>query len=99
MKIYHHNDLDGRCAGAIAYQYHRDLNINIDIIELDYKDTINDNAIGDQEIAIIDFCLPRLSIFPIIEFFPMEFEMHHWRVVNWHGVAVTRSRPKGERER
>ncbi len=52
MKCYHHNDLDGRCAGAIVYQEYP----NCEMIEVDYKDAIDIEAIGPQErIFIVDF--------------------------------------------
>lgn len=58
MKIYHHNDLDGRCAAAIALRWtegaisYRD----VELIEVDYKDEIKVNLIShDEEIVIVDF--------------------------------------------
>ena len=42
MKIYHHNDLDGRCAGAIVWrsgECKRDQ--SCETIEVDYKDMID----------------------------------------------------------
>ncbi len=41
-KIFFHNDLDGRCAGAIAYRAlkHQDKDSKIELIEVDYKDEI-----------------------------------------------------------
>ncbi len=58
MKIYFHNDLDGRCAGAIAYRALRDRNkgVKIELIELDYKDEIKVKEIDLCElIVIVDF--------------------------------------------
>ena len=52
MKIYHHNDLDGRCAAAIALKRHPDA----ECIEVDYKDPINIAEIDVYEpIVIVDF--------------------------------------------
>lgn len=52
MKCYHHNDLDGRCAGAIVYQRHDDC----EMIEVDYKDDIGIEKIGiDEKIYVVDF--------------------------------------------
>ncbi|GAH89360.1 unnamed protein product, partial [marine sediment metagenome] len=58
MKIYYHNDLDGRCAGAIAYRALRDQNkdAKIELIELDYKDEIKVKEIQlCESIYILDF--------------------------------------------
>ena len=55
MKCYYHSDADGRCAGAIVYQsiLAKD---NIEMIEVDYKDVIDVNAIEPGElIYIVDF--------------------------------------------
>lgn len=52
MKCYHHNDADGRCAGAIVYQYYP----NCEMIEVTYKDVIDVGAIeSNEEIYIVDF--------------------------------------------
>lgn len=58
MKIYFHNDLDGRCAGAIAYRALRARNkgAKIKLIELDYKDEIKVKEIQlCEKIVIVDF--------------------------------------------
>jgi len=55
MKCYHHSDADGRCAGAIVYQSIL-AKENIEMIEVDYKDVIDINAIEPGElIYIVDF--------------------------------------------
>ena len=58
MKIYHHNDLDGRCGGAIALRWaegpisYR----SIQLIELDYKDSVDVDSIQENErLVIVDF--------------------------------------------
>ncbi len=59
MKIYHHNDLDGRCAAAITLRYDIDgppSYKGIELIELDYKDAIDvDKIQKDENIVIVDF--------------------------------------------
>lgn len=59
MKIYHHNDLDGKCAAAITLRYSMTGSISfkgIDLIEVDYKDKIDIEAISNKEnIIIVDF--------------------------------------------
>jgi len=56
LKIYHHNDLDGRCAGAIALRVWRQLGQEPLMIELDYKDKVDINFIEYGEtIIILDF--------------------------------------------
>lgn len=54
MKVYHHNDADGRCSAAIIKLANPD--IIIDFIEIDYKDTIDVQTIKQNEsIVIVDF--------------------------------------------
>lgn len=59
MKIFHHNDLDGRCAAAIAIRYSMTGSIslkNIELIEIDYKDSVDIESIKPKEdIIIVDF--------------------------------------------
>jgi len=60
MKIFHHNDLDGRCAAAIAWRYAenpRNLQ-NITTIEVDYKDDLGpfiEKILPDERVIIVDF--------------------------------------------
>lgn len=55
MKCYYHNDLDGRCAGAIIFRALGDRLLG-DYIEVDYKDSIDVDAIKkDEDIFIVDF--------------------------------------------
>jgi oligoribonuclease NrnB/cAMP/cGMP phosphodiesterase (DHH superfamily) len=55
MKCYYHNDLDGRCAGAIVYRTIAKRE-NWEMIEVDYKDEIDLEKIEDgEEIVIVDF--------------------------------------------
>lgn len=61
MKIFHHNDLDGRCAGAIAFKYAMGLSFGygIETIEVDYKDVLPLYKIRDKEmVVIVDFSFP-----------------------------------------
>ena len=58
MKVFYHNDLDGRCAAAIVWKSIREHNItkNCDFIEMDYKDDILIDNIGIGEgVIIVDF--------------------------------------------
>jgi uncharacterized protein len=56
MKVYHHNDLDGRCAAAIVLKAPSMANREIKLIEVDYKDIISVNDIEPNEmIVIVDF--------------------------------------------
>lgn len=54
MKIYHHNDLDGRCAAAITLRAKNSL--DAELIEVDYNMQIIVAEIDfDEEIIIVDF--------------------------------------------
>uniref|UniRef100_A0A6H1ZBS6 Putative DHH phosphatase family protein n=1 Tax=viral metagenome TaxID=1070528 RepID=A0A6H1ZBS6_9ZZZZ len=59
MKCYYHNDLDGRCAGSIVYNFIDELlrkAENLEMIEIDYKDNINVDVIEkDEQLYIVDF--------------------------------------------
>ena len=62
MKIYHHNDLDGRCAGAIALRALKIDYSNPEIIEVDYKDAINLSMPSGEKIVIVDFSFTPLEM-------------------------------------
>jgi oligoribonuclease NrnB/cAMP/cGMP phosphodiesterase (DHH superfamily) len=51
VKCYYHNDLDGRCAAAIVYKEH----YWCEMIEVDYKDEIDVEAIRNERVYIVDF--------------------------------------------
>ncbi len=52
MKCYHHNDADGRCAGAIVHEARPEA----EMIEIKYKDSVDVGAIRkDEYIFIVDF--------------------------------------------
>lgn len=57
MKVYHHNDPDGRCAAAIVYRYAAlSDDEEIDFIECNYNDEIDVDAIEkDEKVVIVDF--------------------------------------------
>lgn len=63
MIVYHHNDLDGRCAGAIVAKAARQKRMSLDTKiereiyrEVNYKDTIDIGEIQkDETIVIVDF--------------------------------------------
>ncbi len=58
MKIFFHNDLDGKAAGAIAYRASKDLDKSskIELIEVDYKNEIKIKEINlCEKIIIVDF--------------------------------------------
>ena len=53
MKCFYHNDLDGRCAGAIVFHSvgikPKKGNHKLEMIEIDYKDTIDVGKIKKNE--------------------------------------------------
>jgi oligoribonuclease NrnB/cAMP/cGMP phosphodiesterase (DHH superfamily) len=64
VKIIHHNDMDGRCAGYIAYKHYKkllDAKIisSIETIEMDYNFTADINDFKDDDIVILDFSFSR----------------------------------------
>jgi len=60
MKCYYHNDLDGRCAGAIVFHSvsikEQNREYKSEMIELDYKDEIEiEKILPNEQIWIVDF--------------------------------------------
>lgn len=56
MIIYHHNDADGRCAGAVAWHVHAKKNEECKFVECDYKDKFAFLEVEqDEEVIIVDF--------------------------------------------
>jgi len=70
MIIFHHNDLDGRCAGAIAYRAitSEAERKEVEITELDYKDEILPERIKkDEKIVIVDFSFTPAIMAKVLE--------------------------------
>ena len=64
MKIYHHNDADGRCGAAIA---NRAIFGEKEFIEIDYKDKVDLTKIrADENILIIDFSFKPEIMNPLL---------------------------------
>ena len=57
VTIFHHNDLDGRCAAALVYRFHMDAGVrDFQFIELDYKDRVPVERVPDNStVYIVDF--------------------------------------------
>ena len=62
MKCFHHNDLDGRCAGAIVSLYMDNKNPS-DFIEVDYV-TVPDASIVSrgEDVFIVDYCFTKDTV-------------------------------------
>ena len=57
MICFHHNDLDGRCAGAIVKKFY-DGKARIEFREIDYKDEFPlSDVLDDEEVFIVDFSI------------------------------------------
>ncbi|MBU2052520.1 hypothetical protein KKH13_04925 [Patescibacteria group bacterium] len=76
MKIFHHNDLDGRCAGAIALRWARqnhiilesNLQLKLLTVEVDYKDKIDQESISPGEyIIVVDFSFKPEVMIPLLQ--------------------------------
>ena len=52
MRVYHHNDLDGRCAAAIVISAEGPY---LDTVELDYKDEVPLDLDKNETVFIVDF--------------------------------------------
>lgn len=56
MRIFHHNDLDGKCAAAIVLHYVTGDDYHTELIEIDYKDKVDVETIQeDERVVIVDF--------------------------------------------
>lgn len=63
MKIFHHNDLDGRCAGAIAFQHYP----AAECIEINYNQPFPMESIKDGEIVcILDYSVEPEEILKLL---------------------------------
>jgi len=60
MKILHHNDLDGRCAGHVVSLFTGNKNYKEDYFECDYTTNLNKIPIQkDEEVYIVDFSFSK----------------------------------------
>ena len=88
MKCFYHNDLDGRCAGAIVHKKARESGESCELFPIDYKDEFPFESIQKDELVyIVDFSLQK----------PGEFERlleitdnviwidHHKTAIEKHG--------------
>ena len=88
MKCFYHNDLDGRCAGAIVHKKARESGESCEFFPIDYKDEFPFESIQKDEVVyIVDFSLQK----------PGEFEQlleitdnviwidHHKTAIEKHG--------------
>jgi oligoribonuclease NrnB/cAMP/cGMP phosphodiesterase (DHH superfamily) len=69
-KIYYHNDLDGRCAGAIALRsdYLKKQKEPCDLFEVDYNDEVAIDKIGlDETLIILDYSFKPAKMNRILE--------------------------------
>lgn len=66
MKIYYHNDADGRCSAAIVLALHA--TPNCELIECDYNKEIDLSTIEvDEEIIIVDFSFKPEVMYKLLE--------------------------------
>ena len=69
-KIYYHNDLDGRCAGAIALRsdFLKEQRESCELYEVDYNDKISiDRIQQDEPIIILDYSFSPAVMNKILE--------------------------------
>ena len=68
MKCFHHNDLDGRCAGAMVSRYMDNRNPS-DFIEVNYV-TVPDADIvhRGEDVFIVDYCFTRDTVYQLKAF-------------------------------
>jgi len=71
MKIFHHNDLDGRCSAAIALRWaeaNGEIKGDLKVVEVDYKDSVDLSEVKNEElIIIVDFSFKPEVIKKILE--------------------------------
>lgn len=67
MKCFHHNDLDGRCAGAVVAQYTQNYNQE-DYFEVDYIKPLPIDKISDnEEVYIVDYSFKEDTVWQLDE--------------------------------
>lgn len=65
MKCFHHNDLDGRCAGALVSIYMDDKNPE-DFIEVDYSKVPDASLVSrGEDVFIVDYCFSDKTIYQL----------------------------------
>lgn len=65
MKCFHHNDLDGRCAGAIVSYFMDNMNPD-DFIEVDYTNVPDaDSVQHGEDVFIVDYCFTDSTVYQL----------------------------------
>lgn len=65
MKCFYHNDLDGRCAGAIVAQYENNYNKN-DFFEVDYVMELPlDKIQKDEKVYLVDYSFKKNTVWQL----------------------------------
>jgi oligoribonuclease NrnB/cAMP/cGMP phosphodiesterase (DHH superfamily) len=65
MKIFHHNDLDGRCAGAIVAQFSQHFDQE-DFIEVDYKQPLPIDKVTENEMVyFVDYSFKESTVWQL----------------------------------
>lgn len=78
MKIFHHNDLDGRCAAAIVLNWCEQKGEKAFCVEMDYKDSPAYHLIAKDEIVeIVDFSFKPDVMEKILEITENVFWIDH----------------------
>lgn len=68
MKIYHHNDLDGRCAGALV-SYYTDNRDPMNFIEVNYVKVPDASYVRNgEDVFIVDYCFTKETIYQLKAF-------------------------------
>ena len=74
MKVFHHNDLDGRCAAAIALQRHP----NAECIEINYNQTFPLDSIQNGEaVYILDYSIEPEEMLELLKITPAVVWIDH----------------------
>ncbi len=74
MKVFHHNDLDGRCAAAIALQRHPDA----ECIEINYNQTFPLDSIQNGEaVYILDYSIEPEEMLELLKITPAVVWIDH----------------------
>jgi len=76
--FYHKDDLDGLCSGAIARLAYEGMNKQVLMFPVSYGDSIDFAELrGVEEIAILDFSFPRLTMESLLSVAPVTWIDHH----------------------
>jgi len=84
MICFYHNDLDGKCAGAIVKKYYSDCKM----YEINYDHKFPWDLVVDEHVIMVDFCLqPFSDMVKLNNMAKLEWIDHHKSAIDAHKTS------------